>query len=614
MHTLTLLSALLTWSEQAAVLICAGALASLTIASPKARLAMWHALLLALLFLPLIEPWKAQPLLLPANAGATATAFFSAAAAAAPSAGFHWRAEYWLWLIAAVAALRLLLFSIGLLRLRHYRINSQPLPEPPLRFASNAAAWYSSESIGGPVTYGWRHPVILLPEKALDLPATVREAIECHELIHVYRGDWLFVLAESLIRSLLWFHPAVLFALSRINLAREQAVDREAVKLLKNRDGYLDALVAVAAYRVKPDFAPAFLRKRHLLARVESVVKEIDMSRSRVAFAVAAVSSIVPLALGAAIWLFPFTAPLKTFAQTAPDSPGVIVDAGAILLHRAPVRTPEASTSGGKVILEANLDARGDVTDARVISGPQELRNAALSSVLQWHYEPGPALAQISIQFAPAAAAASAQAPMRGVAPRGATPAAQATNRTLQSIRISGISPEAERSLRGELTVHEGDPITEQDMLAVTAAVRNFDSHLRTAFTLARDGATTLQISPVAAPLAVTGGSASAVNLPPLPAGVYRPGGDVSNPIPTSRPQPQYTEEARQARWGGTVLLSLVVGEDGVPRSIQVIKPLGFGLDEKAIEAVSQWRFRPGMKGGVAVPVAAQIEVTFRPM
>ncbi len=94
--------------------------------------------------------------------------------------------------------------------------------------------------------------------------------------------------------------------------------------------------------------------------------------------------------------------------------------------------------------------------------------------------------------------------------------------------------------------------------------------------------------------------------------GVYKPGGDVSNPIPISKPEPQYSEEARKAKWGGTVLLSLVVDETGHTKEIKVVKPLGLGLDEKAIEAVSKWTFIPGKKGGKPVAVAAQIEVTFR--
>ncbi|HYK62473.1 MAG TPA: energy transducer TonB, partial [Bryobacteraceae bacterium] len=69
---------------------------------------------------------------------------------------------------------------------------------------------------------------------------------------------------------------------------------------------------------------------------------------------------------------------------------------------------------------------------------------------------------------------------------------------------------------------------------------------------------------------------------------------------------------ARKAKWQGTVLLSLVVDENGKAVSIKVTKPLGLGLDQKAIEAVEKWRFKPGMKDGKAVPVIASVEVNFR--
>ncbi len=60
------------------------------------------------------------------------------------------------------------------------------------------------------------------------------------------------------------------------------------------------------------------------------------------------------------------------------------------------------------------------------------------------------------------------------------------------------------------------------------------------------------------------------------------------------------------------MLLSVVVDETGKPTSIKVIRPLGWGLDEKAIESLSQWKFKPSTKDGAPVPVQAQIEVTFR--
>jgi len=94
--------------------------------------------------------------------------------------------------------------------------------------------------------------------------------------------------------------------------------------------------------------------------------------------------------------------------------------------------------------------------------------------------------------------------------------------------------------------------------------------------------------------------------------GAYKIGGGVSAPVPVYRPEPEYSEEARKAKWQGAVLLQLVVDENGVPQDIKVIRSLGLGLDQKAIEAVQKWRFKPGQKDGKAVPVSANIEVNFR--
>ncbi|MBV9302834.1 MAG: energy transducer TonB [Acidobacteriaceae bacterium] len=94
--------------------------------------------------------------------------------------------------------------------------------------------------------------------------------------------------------------------------------------------------------------------------------------------------------------------------------------------------------------------------------------------------------------------------------------------------------------------------------------------------------------------------------------GVYRIGGDVSAPAIAEKVEPDYTEEARSACSSGSVLLSLVIDARGIPRDIRVIRPLGLGLDEKAVEAVSKWRFRPGLKSGQPVAVQARVEVNFR--
>jgi protein TonB len=94
--------------------------------------------------------------------------------------------------------------------------------------------------------------------------------------------------------------------------------------------------------------------------------------------------------------------------------------------------------------------------------------------------------------------------------------------------------------------------------------------------------------------------------------GVFRVGGGVSAPRAIYAPDPQYSDEARRAKYQGTVVLWVVIGPDGRPRDLNVVRTLGMGLDEKALEAVRQWRFEPAMKDGHPVAVEVNIEVSFR--
>ncbi len=94
--------------------------------------------------------------------------------------------------------------------------------------------------------------------------------------------------------------------------------------------------------------------------------------------------------------------------------------------------------------------------------------------------------------------------------------------------------------------------------------------------------------------------------------GVFHVGGGVSAPKKIYDPDPEYSEEARKAKYQGTCVLYVVIGPDGKPRDIRVSRTLGLGLDEKAIEAVKTWRFEPATKDGKPVAVAINIEVDFR--
>jgi periplasmic protein TonB len=94
--------------------------------------------------------------------------------------------------------------------------------------------------------------------------------------------------------------------------------------------------------------------------------------------------------------------------------------------------------------------------------------------------------------------------------------------------------------------------------------------------------------------------------------GIYRVGGGVSAPHAIYTPDPEYSEEARKAKFQGTVVLWMVVGPDGRPRDMHVTRSLGLGLDEKAIDAVRTWRFDPALKDGHPVAVQINVEVSFR--
>ena len=94
--------------------------------------------------------------------------------------------------------------------------------------------------------------------------------------------------------------------------------------------------------------------------------------------------------------------------------------------------------------------------------------------------------------------------------------------------------------------------------------------------------------------------------------GVYRVGGGVSAPRVLYSPDPEYSDEARKAKYQGTVVLWIIVGPDGRTRDVRVQRTLGLGLDEKAIEAVRKWRFEPAMKNGQPVAVQVNVEVNFR--
>ena len=99
-----------------------------------------------------------------------------------------------------------------------------------------------------------------------------------------------------------------------------------------------------------------------------------------------------------------------------------------------------------------------------------------------------------------------------------------------------------------------------------------------------------------------------------LGGGLYKVGNGVSEPKLTFSVEAEFSDEARRAKYEGTVVISLIVDSQGNPQNIHVSRSLGMGLDEKAIEAVRQYKFKPAIeqKSGKPVPVPISVEVRFR--
>jgi len=608
---------LVTYSLQIGLLVALASFlpAVLRLRVPGAKLAYWQILLGACLLLPVVRPWRQA--VVASNVEIT-TSSFVIVPAAQPWGHHYSVTEIGLALLIAGAVLRLGWLGIGLWRLRRYRRHARPVE---LGGRAAGVPVFISDDVASPVTFGWRRPVILLPGQFPDLHRPMQEAVLCHELLHIERNDWLFILGEEIVRAVFWFHPAIWWLLGEIQLSREQAVDRGVVERTSAREEYVDALLAIAGAGAHPDLAPAplFLRKRHLKHRVVSILKEVRMSKTRWISALAASLGF----LMAACWFVTTTFPLAAAPQVVNDFPGVTVDlAGAQLLHRGGVDYPAAARKahvGGTVSVELKLDTSGNVTDARVLNGPDELRKAVISSVLDWHFAASSAGATrvINVSFVPP----SEEVPegvRRGVAGgvtggivggvpggvKGAEPRvvqrrevpSASSGPVIKAINVVGLSDTAKAELLAKLPVHEGDTMTLDLVKQTQQAVKEFDEHLTTTMGLTQAGDNALTIAtPNAAPNAGMR---------------IKIGGNVQQSKLIRQPRPVYPPDAKAARVQGVVHLSAVIAQDGTMKSLEVLSgdPL---LVPSALEAVRQWVYEPTFLNGNPVEVQTTIDVNY---
>jgi len=286
-------------------------------------------------------------------------------------------------------------------------------------------------------------------------------------------------------------------------------------------------------------------------------------------------------------WLTVRSFPLQAAPQE--DSPSVNVHAGPLsLLHRTPVQYPKEALAKhieGTVVLELSLSDTGTVTDARVLSGPEELRKAAIASVLEWHFAHDtqlPPSTEVSIDFKLPSAHDAASGP---VAPP------EELSR-LDRLIITLGEP-LKQKVQERVPLREGDRITQKALDELVAALKEVDAHLMIGVH----------------PNADKTGSTIVISLDNDVKRI-RVGGNVIQANLIRKVQPLYPPEAKRDGVQGRVRFTVIINKDGKIEHVTLVSgdPV---LAQAAKEAVEQWVYKPVLLNGNPVEVVTTIDVNF---
>ena len=421
--TAELAAGLTAYALQAALVLGVGLLLPrlFRLRAPRACLYYWQGLLLAVLALPLLQPEPGRMMFagdltgnlagnLTGNLASnlTSTASWLDGLAASGAEEETWTADRLLLLAIGLGAIglgalvRFAWLGLGLARLRSLRRDAvvaalSPTASRAFEDAGTRARLLISARVEGPLTFGWRDPVVLLPAGILELDPEAQRGIVCHELLHVRRRDWLWALFEEAVRALLWFHPAVWMLLARIALSREQVVDREVVRRTGSRRAYLEALQAVASrsWQAAVPGLP-FFHRGHLRERVIHLCKEVPMSRPRIATLMTTFAGLLVLTAILGTLAFPMTGTAWAAETSSAAAMPVQIEGDIqpprligpmVLIYPAKEKFLKIE---GRVIIEVVINEQGKVVSVEVkkSSGNENLDHAAADTIWKQAYVP----------------------------------------------------------------------------------------------------------------------------------------------------------------------------------------------------------------------------------
>jgi protein TonB len=538
----------------------------LRVRTPGVSYAFWRAVAALCLVLPWIQPYRRITGTSNASValGAALDAARQSTVSALSSAPVD-LATIALFVIAGGALLRLAWLVVGIVKLRHLRREGTK-PDGPIdtdlqhTLGTRAEVRYVP-SLDHPVTFGLANPIVLLPDSLRCQSSDMQRAVVGHELIHVRRRDWLWLLVEEIALCLVWFHPAAWWVASRIQQAREEVVDELTVLLTARRKVYVEALLAFSdSTSVVP--TAAFARRRHLLRRIALISTEDSMSSRRIVASCAVMALVLPVGAWRAISAFPLHAGTVQMTQLA-TGPGP-------LERRAHAVTPEnpvprrvhyeemvvpdiAKAVSGKIVLKITVDTAGAVAEARATE-----------------------ITAKGKEFAFGIAGDNLAAKIEGTVSMSSsdTNLAQTIRETLVALVDSAVT-----SVKG----WRYDPPA-QAPLTFGVAIRFGDAPKEMIFAPA----------------------------PPPDEKALHVGGVIKPPVKIRDVRPAYPPDALAAGIKGVVILEARIDADGNVETARVIKSIP-ELDQAAIDAVKQWKFEPILMNGVPTPVIMTVTIEFKP-
>jgi TonB family protein len=469
-----------------------------------------------------------------------------------------------------------------------------------------------SEREGMPIVFGVFRPTVLLPAGAAEWRPDRLRVVLLHELAHVRRGDVATHLLARTALALYWWNPLAWFAWREFLKERERATDDLVLYAGERASDYATHLLEVAR-TLQPAPATAWAaiamaRRSQLEGRLIAI---LDSGVQRRAWGRRAQAAAVAIAIAL---IAPFAAVQAQDPSIPPETEATIRAANAqknheILDRAAAAYEKIAKFDVARALLESSLEIRQQSGSAAYAAGLVKLGDLAVKrgqrgEALAFYtkavslgdrVEVTPALVHLGERAFGVEDSGNAEDLFRRVLKLETKgPSAGRALMFLAQLRRKAVGGEPEAELLYQRSI-EADPQNYQAMRNYAALLRRQNRNGEAVEMAAR---TQSEGRPMEA----------AVNS----RDAYRVGGGVSAPALLFKSEPEYSEEARAAKYQGTVLLYVEIAPDGTAQNIVVLRRLGLGLDEKAIESVRRWKFRPGMKDGVPVTVQATIEVNFR--